>query len=98
MVDIVWNNDNELNHVTIPKHLMVQETSNRRESLLSPRRTKQSRGINCKSSSSMLFFLSSSSNFRLSEIFVNFSFPIHMKEENFFFLYLHITSMAKQKS
>lgn len=49
MVDMVWNNDCETNLVTLPKHLMVQETSSRRESLLSPRRTKQSRGINCKS-------------------------------------------------
>lgn len=48
MVDMVWNNDNDSSLVTLPKHLMVQETSNRRESLLSPRRTKQSRGINCE--------------------------------------------------
>lgn len=48
MVDMVWNNDCETNLVTLPKHLMVQETSNRRESLLSPRRTKASRGINCE--------------------------------------------------
>lgn len=45
MVDIVWNNESEL---SLPKHLIISETSNRRESLLSPRRTKQSRGINCK--------------------------------------------------
>lgn len=48
LVDVVWNNETESNLVTLPKLLMVQETSNRRESLLSPRRTKQSRGINCK--------------------------------------------------
>lgn len=48
MVDIVWSNDNDSNLVTLPKHLMVQETSNRRESLLSPRRSKQTRGINCE--------------------------------------------------
>lgn len=44
----MWSSENETNLVSMPKHLMVQETSNRRESLLSPRRTKQSRGINCK--------------------------------------------------
>lgn len=48
MVDVVWNNENDANLVTLPKLLMVQETTSRRESLLSPRRTKQSRGINCK--------------------------------------------------
>lgn len=48
LVDVVWNNESETNLVTLPKLLMVQETSSRRESLLSPRRTKQSRGINCK--------------------------------------------------
>lgn len=48
MVDVVWNNDNDTN-LPLPKHLMVQEaTSSRRESMLSPRRTKQTRGINCK--------------------------------------------------
>ena len=48
MVDVVWNIETDSNLVTLPKLLMVQETSSRRESLLSPRRTKQSRGINCK--------------------------------------------------
>lgn len=48
MVDMVWNNDSDTNLATLPKHLMVQEISSRRESILSPRRTKQSRGINCK--------------------------------------------------
>lgn len=55
MIDIVWNNDSETSSVTLPKHLMVQEASSRRESLLSPRRSKQSpvgnakcRRVNCK--------------------------------------------------
>lgn len=48
MVDVVWNNESETNLVALPKHLMVQETPSRRESMLSPRRTKQTRGINCK--------------------------------------------------
>lgn len=48
MVDMVWNNESDTNLVTLPKHLVVQEATNRRESMLSPRRTKQSRGINCK--------------------------------------------------
>lgn len=48
MVDMVWNTECDTNLVSLPKHLMVQEPANRRESLLSPRRTKQSRGINCK--------------------------------------------------
>lgn len=47
MVDIIWNN--ELTESAIPKHLhTAQESTNRRESLLSPRRAKQSRGVNCE--------------------------------------------------
>lgn len=49
MVDMMWNTEVESSLVTLPKNLMVQEPTNRRESLLSPRRAKQSRGVNCKS-------------------------------------------------
>ncbi|CRL05553.1 CLUMA_CG018014, isoform A, partial [Clunio marinus] len=42
LVDIVWNNESDTNLLTLPKHLMVQEPTSRRESLLSPRRSKQS--------------------------------------------------------
>lgn len=90
MVDIVWNNDNESNHVTIPKHLTVQETSNRRESLLSPRRTKQSRGINCKSSS-ILYWMSLFPSFESVSLSSSFSIQ-QTKYEREFSLYLHMTS------
>jgi len=52
MVDIVWGNENEL---PLPKHMTAQEATNRRESMLSPRRTKQSRGINCKCYSHIIY-------------------------------------------
>lgn len=46
MVDVVYSNENEVS--SLPKLLIAQESTNRRESLLSPRRTKHTRGINCE--------------------------------------------------